>query len=378
MPREQNPRLFLQTQRFIQQKRRLNISIAMNLPVAKEARVLQAGNQPQYARLLAKFQMVLKTHQVITVSAQIFFAQLHHGPGRPAGARVAQTHRLHRTESQSVAASTGQHFDGQAALEIVEFLPLFGLGRLCCQQRIQKAIELRAVHGAVDVVSRPFVPARGKINPLHVDGIGFDNGRDRVVERQMACAGNAFNLRAQRVRGQRAGGQNRQRIVAQIQPRHFFAHHANPGLGCNGLGDPPRKLDAIHGQRVACRYSRCIGNTQQRRPRPSHLLFQQPRRRVRRFTLQRIGADQFSELGRLVGRRQPRLAIHHRPHLVEFHSAAQPRSGQRRFRPRQSSADNANLHSAISDFRSSTLGAPSLRRFCFCRKGGIAQRPAAP
>ena len=52
----------------------------------------------------------------------------------------------------------------------------------------------------------------------------------------------------------------------------------------------------------------------------------------------------------LVRGRQARLAVHHRAHLVEIHVAAQPRRGQRRFRPGQAAADHTNPHSrGISD-----------------------------
>ena len=181
----------------------------MNLPVAQEARIFEAGNQPQHPRLLAKFQMILKAHQVIAVRAQIFLAQLHHGPGRLAGARIAQAHRLHRAKAQRVAAAPGQHFDGQAALEVIGSLPLLCLGRLGRQQRIQKAVELRAIHRAINVIRRALLPARGKVDPLHVNRIRLDNRRDRVIEGQMPGAGDALNLRAQRIRGQRPGRQNR-------------------------------------------------------------------------------------------------------------------------------------------------------------------------
>ena len=117
------PSLF-KTKVLIQQGGRADVGVAMNLPVAQEARVFQAGNQAQHARLLAELEMVLEADQVVAVGAQVLLAQLHHGPGRLAGARIAQAHRLHGAEAQRVAAAAGQHLDGQAAFEIVQLLPL--------------------------------------------------------------------------------------------------------------------------------------------------------------------------------------------------------------------------------------------------------------
>ncbi len=114
----------------------------MNLPVAQEARILQPWNQPQHPRLLAKLQMILETDQVVAVRAQILLAQLHHGPRRPSGARIAQPHRLHRPKAQRIAAAPRQHLDRQAAFKVVELLPLLVFGRLGCQQRIEKAVVL--------------------------------------------------------------------------------------------------------------------------------------------------------------------------------------------------------------------------------------------
>ncbi len=169
----------------------------MNLAVAKEARVFETGNQPQNPRLFAELEVVLKAHQVVAVGAEVFLAQLHHGPGRFAGARITQPHRLHGPESQSVAAAAGKNLDGQAALEVIEFFPLLGFGGFGCQQRVEKGVELGAVHGAVDVVGRALVPAGGEVNPLHVDRLGLHDGRDGVVEGQVTGAGDALDLGAQ-------------------------------------------------------------------------------------------------------------------------------------------------------------------------------------
>jgi len=134
----------------------------MNLPVAQEAGVFKAGNQPQHARLFAELEVVLKADQVVAVGAQVFLAQLHHGPGRFAGARVAKADRLHGAEAEGVAAPPGQHFNGQAALEVIQLFPFLGLGGFGLQQRIEEAVELGSVHGAVDVVGRALVQRAAK------------------------------------------------------------------------------------------------------------------------------------------------------------------------------------------------------------------------
>ena len=77
----------------------------MNLPEAQEAGILEARDQPQHPSLIAELDVVLKSHQVLRVGPQIFLPQLHDRVRRLAGFRIAQSHRLHGTEAQSVAAA---------------------------------------------------------------------------------------------------------------------------------------------------------------------------------------------------------------------------------------------------------------------------------
>ena len=90
----------------------------MNLAVAQKLGVLQPGNHAQDPRLLAEPHVILKSHQVVAVGPQILLPQLHHRIRPPAGARIGQAHRLHRTEAQRIASAPRDLFDRQAGLEI--------------------------------------------------------------------------------------------------------------------------------------------------------------------------------------------------------------------------------------------------------------------
>ena len=65
-------RMLFHLQRLPQQSRRIDISVAMYLPVAQKARILQPRNQPQHARLLAEFQVILEADQIVGIRSQIF------------------------------------------------------------------------------------------------------------------------------------------------------------------------------------------------------------------------------------------------------------------------------------------------------------------
>ena len=84
---------------------------------------------------------------------------------------------------------------------------------------------------------------------------------------------------------------------------------------------------------------------------------------LRRFALERVRANQLAEIRGLVRRRQARLSIHHRAHLIEIHLAAQPRRRQRRLRPGQPAANHANPQGVVSadPARRFTLPPPASR-----------------
>ena len=92
----------------------------MHLPEAQELGVLESRDHPQHALLLAEAHVILESHQVEAARARVFAAKLHHGIGPAAGARIGQSHRLHRPEAQGVATAPRDLFDRQAGFEIVD------------------------------------------------------------------------------------------------------------------------------------------------------------------------------------------------------------------------------------------------------------------
>ena len=74
---EENLRVRFHLQRLGKQRGRIDVGVAVNLPVAQEARILESGDQAQDAGLLAELQMILKSDEVVGIGAQIFLAQLH-------------------------------------------------------------------------------------------------------------------------------------------------------------------------------------------------------------------------------------------------------------------------------------------------------------
>src|SRR5208283_4835568 len=102
----------------------------MNLPVAQELCVFESWNPSQDSCLLAEFEVVLETDNVIGVGAQVLLAQLYDRIRSLTGVRVAQADRLHRPEAQRVAPAACNLLNRQAALEVIQVFPIFGINRL--------------------------------------------------------------------------------------------------------------------------------------------------------------------------------------------------------------------------------------------------------
>src|SRR5271165_119591 len=124
LPGKENLWMRFHLQCLLQQSRRIDVGVAVNLSVAQKTRILQAGNQAQHARLFAKLQMILESHQVVGIRPQVLLPQLHHRIGHLAGAGIDESHRLHRTEAKGVAPAASNLLNRQAALKIVQLFPI--------------------------------------------------------------------------------------------------------------------------------------------------------------------------------------------------------------------------------------------------------------
>ena len=339
LPGEQHLGARAQLQRGRQQRGRVDVGVAMDLAEAQELGVLKPRNHAENARLLGELQVVLEAHQVEAPVAQAFLAELRHGVGPLAGARVGQAHGFHGAEAQRIAAAARQFFDGQAGFEIRRAV-LLDVSRhgLRFQQFIDEAVVLLAVEGAVQIVGgaiRRFSVARGPERGFHVHRIGFDDGADAVIEEQPVSPGQPGDLLGERIAGERAGGDDDDGVLGD--GGDFLAPQLDQRLGRDGRGDFRGKDFAIDGERMAAGYSRLPRRFEQQRIEPAQLFLEQPRRGGFLLGLERIAAHQFGQPVRLVRGCRPG-----RPHFVQHRAQAAPRDLPGRFRPRQPAADDVN------------------------------------
>jgi len=180
----------------------------VNAAHSREARVFQAGNRPEDARLLRPGQLGLKAHQIEKRAGGFFPAQLDDRKRPQAGVRMDEPHRLHRTEGQRVFPPRGQHLHREAAFKVPDVFKLSGGYFFTGEKLPVKTPVLFFRQGTVQVVRRAPVVALRPERFRHLDGLRLHNGSDGVVEVEIGSAQQLSERKRQCVGGERAGGEN--------------------------------------------------------------------------------------------------------------------------------------------------------------------------
>ena len=148
-------------------------------------------------------------------------------------------------------------------------------------------------HRAVDVIVAALAVARGHECDAHIDRIGGDDRRDRVVEIQVARADQIVQRFAERGTGQRTGGENCQAVGYLAC---FGARNLDHRMIFERRSDSAREIIAIDSEGGARRHACAIGGRDHERAEPAHLFFKDANRGIHRIVAQRIRADEFREV----------------------------------------------------------------------------------
>jgi len=188
---------------FSEERWGVDVGVAMDLAVAEEGCVFEAGDELEDAVLFAVLEVVLEAYEIVGVGAEVLLTELDDGVGPAAGLGIGEAYGFHGAEAESVASAAGGLFDGEAALEVLkllgcagcrEFFPVFGFYCLGGGEGFHEAFVLFFGEGAVDVVGCALVVAGGEVDLVHVDGSGVDDGGDGVVEGKVVRAGEALEF----------------------------------------------------------------------------------------------------------------------------------------------------------------------------------------
>src|SRR5262245_49023579 len=97
--------------------------------------------------------MILKADQVVASSSRVLAPELYDRVRTAARARIGQTDRLHRTESQGIASAANQFLDGQAGFEVLDVV-FRNMSRNVpsIQKGVDESIVLALIERAVQIV----------------------------------------------------------------------------------------------------------------------------------------------------------------------------------------------------------------------------------
>src|ERR1043166_3946643 len=309
--------------------------------------------------------MILEADEVVGVGHQILLPELDGGVGLLAGARVSQPYGLHRPEAQRVAPAPREFFNRQTSLEPARLLEALQWHALGGDERVVEARVLLFVHRTVEVVVAALAVARGAEGDFGVDRISRDDRRDGVVEVEARAARQPRDLFGQGVGAERAGGDDRYRVVGDA--RRLLADERDVRVRGDALRDEFGELVAVNGERRARGHARPTRRVEDDRACAPQLLFQKIRGRARLVRLQGVRAD---DLGKPV--RPMRGRRTHGAHLKEAHARAEARGLPRGLRARESAADDYDFLHAFRDF------APAGYKPGLCRRTQTHSRAPIP
>src|SRR5688572_19032408 len=153
--------MFTGLKRVIENARRTDISITMNLPVLQELRLFQTRNQSQDPCLLSEPQMILEAHKAVRIGQDIFLTQLDSRVWLSSSSRNAKSYRFHRPKSKRVNAAPREFFYRQACLKPAGILETLERYALRINQLIVKARVLEFVKWAIEIVITTLIVSRG-------------------------------------------------------------------------------------------------------------------------------------------------------------------------------------------------------------------------
>ena len=239
---------------------------------------------------------------------RILGAQLQGGPRAPARSGIGQTDRLERAEARRIDALTGDLLDGLASLEQIarlEFAADHAIGAdQLFDERLVFLTRKRRVQVVAHLAARILVAALAE-QLAHVQRIGHDDGRRRVVERHTVRPRDLRQRFRQSIGSQRTGRQDDGigALAGLLHRAHLRVLKANARVLLDALSDLAGERLAIDCKGAACCHGIVKGGGVHLRAECGKLGFQHARRAFRLRALQAVRADQLgAQAGFMHGR----------------------------------------------------------------------------
>ena len=267
----------------------------MHDAITRELGLLQTRDHTEHALLLGERQVGLETHQVIAFPVSILGTQLQRGPRAPARGGIGQTDGLERAEARRIGAFAGDLLDRLAGLEQIARLEFAADHAIGTNQLLDERLVFFARKRRVQVIAH--LPARILVAALaeqlaHVQRIGHDDRRRRVVERHMVRPRDLGKRFRQSIGGQRTGRQDDGigALAGLLHRAYLRVLQVNPGVLLDALRYLAGERLAI--DRKGGRHGIVKSGGVHLRAERGKLGFQHARRAFRLRALQAVRANQ--------------------------------------------------------------------------------------
>ena len=228
---------------------------------------------------------------------RIIGTQLQGGPRAPARSGIGQADGLERAEARRIDALAGDLLDGLASLEQIARLEFaanhaIGVDQLL-DERLVFLTRERRVQVVAHLAARILVAALAE-QLAHVQRIGHDDRRRRVVERHMVRPRDLGKRFRQSIGGQRTGRHDDGigALAGLLHRAYLRVLQVNPGVLLDALRYLAGERLAIDRKGAAGRHGVIKGGGVHLRAERGKLGFQHARRAFRLRALQAVRADQ--------------------------------------------------------------------------------------
>ncbi len=296
--------MFAQLAGQVKKARGVDVGIAVHHAIPHEFRVFETGNHTKNAPLIAPFHPRLEAHQAPKCAFLILLSKLDDGIRTPSGARIRQSNRLHGSIGESFCAASGEFFNGNAHLEEDRLLGI--VARLKIVERrefrfgnglpkrhifvlLEGTIEIirtrfgsrNAAHHGIGCVGSlfnrlhtriAFASARRPENLAHIEAVERHGRRDGIIKRERFISCERCDMRSKRIRRKRTCGDNERARRRKFSD--LFAHDLDIRMCLQSRRNLSRKRFAVNGEGFSCGDAVLLGNRQNNRTEPPHLLLE--------------------------------------------------------------------------------------------------------
>ena len=200
----------------------------MHDAITRKLSVLQTRNHTEDALLLAKCEIGLKAHQIVSRALGVLGTKLHRRPRTTTRCGIGEPHGFARTKTGCIGTLAGDFLNRLARLEQVFRFEVALNNAISGNELRNEGVVALFVERRVQVIAGSILLiARLAEQHIHIEGVGHDHRRRRIKECEVIGTGFVNEPLSERIARKRARCQNGSVRSAQAGiERVGNAHHA--------------------------------------------------------------------------------------------------------------------------------------------------------